>query len=789
MENFRQPSRMRSAAAEEAETDADELLRTRQDQGELADMSKLAAVVRAARDLGDMVARIGAAESEHGTAQADFERSFDFLRPAVADEQTLAAMPVPSRDKVQAHRDARRNLDQQIGRSRERIRGTEQELERHRKAFKRLTLDEAAVAAGDLAQARAHRDTGWSLIRRRYVDGETLPEAELLGFGGPEVQPVDAYEAAVRSADELADLRFDKAEAAARLAVTSRHIAEQEDLLNSFHSEAEALDEQLRELDAEWREMWSEAPFEPLVADEMLEWLAARREAMAAVERRETAERQLAALHRQEAAARASVLDELAALDIVTDSPAGQALAVVLEFAAGTVREHERAVDDRRRLDDAYRQAVADAGRKSKALKKSEAAWWEWQREWADALAALGLDLAVDPGTAAVHADTIDEMRTSVVRVNDLRHERIGKIERDVTAFSNDVVQLAATVAPDLADIEPEEAVLQLEIRLARTKRMLDLSKEKDDTISNLETMIEEREGERLEAGRAIGRLQDAAGVTDVVQLGDVIEKSDQRRMLRTEYEQILNTLILEGDGLSVPELEEECRGADLDQASARESTLTQELEELRQRLLEAREHRAEARQAFESIDDNAVAARAAAARQEALADMQAAAERYTRVRVSALLLQWAIDRYRREKQAPMLKCAGRLFATLTGGSFDSLHVDFDDRDQARLIGVRPDGAVVLVSGMSSGTADQLYLALRIASVTDYLDRAPPLPFMADDLFINFDDERAAAGFQVLAQLGTTTQVLFFTHHAHLVDIARATLGATVPVVSMERRT
>ena len=86
---------------------------------------------------------------------------------------------------------------------------------------------------------------------------------------------------------------------------------------------------------------------------------------------------------------------------------------------------------------------------------------------------------------------------------------------------------------------------------------------------------------------------------------------------------------------------------------------------------------------------------------------------------------------------------------------------------------------------MSTGTAVQLYLALRIASVADYLDRAPPLPFIADDLFINFDDERAAAGFQVLGRLAAKTQVLFFTHHQHLVDIASATLGESISVVSL----
>jgi uncharacterized protein YhaN len=45
------------------------------------------------------------------------------------------------------------------------------------------------------------------------------------------------------------------------------------------------------------------------------------------------------------------------------------------------------------------------------------------------------------------------------------------------------------------------------------------------------------------------------------------------------------------------------------------------------------------------------------------------------------LLLQWAIDRYRREKQAPMLKRAGELFAILTGGSFQTLQLEFDDDD------------------------------------------------------------------------------------------------------------
>jgi uncharacterized protein YhaN len=148
-------------------------------------------------------------------------------------------------------------------------------------------------------------------------------------------------------------------------------------------------------------------------------------------------------------------------------------------------------------------------------------------------------------------------------------------------------------------------------------------------------------------------------------------------------------------------------------------------------------------------------------------------------------LLRWAIDRYRREKQAPMLKRAGELFAILTGGSFETLQLEFDHDDKVHLAGMRRDGKRVGIAGMSTGTADQLYLALRVAAIEDYLDDAAPLPFIADDLFINFDNRRAAAGFRVLSELAKKTQVLFFTHHQHLLDVARETLGPMVPTVML----
>ena len=625
---------------------------------------------------------------------------------------------------------------------------------------------------------RQHRDTGWSLIRQKYIEGISIPEdafARLYRVWDGDLP--DVYDAAVRAADETADRRFDKAEAAARLAVISRQTAEQKDLLEDLRAEGKALGEEGQALDAAWEAMWKEVPFLPLSPDVMLEWITTRAEILGFVERRAAAERQVASLRSEETEATNRLLKELETLGIESGALDGQPLRVILEAAADVLRRHQQDVEDRRKLEEGLRRARADTERKRKVLEKARYAWAEWNSQWADALSALGLGATALPEAVATQVDVIDEMREIAVRVNELRHERIDKIEQFITAFNRDVEEIVGALAPDLVAAEPDDAVLQLERRLDDAKRIRELQKGKDEAIISLEKKIEECEELRRKAGEVMVNLQSTAGVECVDELRSAIEKSDNLRDLQTELSRVTKTLIEEGDGLSVAELHDECDLVDLDQIVVREEALEKELNSVRERLMEARELRSQARKAFEAIGADDAAAKAAADRQTALAELKEVAEQYVLVRSAALLLRWAIDRYRREKQAPLLKRAGQVFTTLTSGSFSDLTLDFDENDHAHLTGLRPGGERVAVSGMSTGTADQLYLALRVASVEDYLERTSPLPFVADDLFINFDDARAAAGLEVMGQLAEKTQVLFFTHHSHLVDIARKTLG------------
>jgi uncharacterized protein YhaN len=73
---------------------------------------------------------------------------------------------------------------------------------------------------------------------------------------------------------------------------------------------------------------------------------------------------------------------------------------------------------------------------------------------------------------------------------------------------------------------------------------------------------------------------------------------------------------------------------------------------------------------------------------------------------------------------------------------------------------------------------DQLYLALRLAYLEEYATQAEPAPFIGDDLFATFDEERTKNGLTALAAIGDVVQTIVFTHHRHVAEIASANLGA-----------
>jgi len=233
--------------------------------------------------------------------------------------------------------------------------------------------------------------------------------------------------------------------------------------------------------------------------------------------------------------------------------------------------------------------------------------------------------------------------------------------------------------------------------------------------------------------------------------------------------------------GATVEDFVQETRDVDPDGIDGRMAHLKEEIDTLEEERSRIDRTIGEERNELNKMDGSARAAELAETTQKILAQLETDVEHYARLRLASTVLAQAIERYREKHQGPILKRTNDLFAQLTVGSFEGVRAEFDDQGHPVLVGVRPGGKeTVGTAGMSDGTTDQLYLALRLASLETYLGNNEPIPFIVDDIMIKFDNERATASLQVLAELSRKTQVIFFTHHRHLVELAEANMDSSL---------
>ena len=73
---------------------------------------------------------------------------------------------------------------------------------------------------------------------------------------------------------------------------------------------------------------------------------------------------------------------------------------------------------------------------------------------------------------------------------------------------------------------------------------------------------------------------------------------------------------------------------------------------------------------------------------------------------------------------------------------------------------------------MSTGTREQLYLALRLASLERHVELHGPMPVILDDVVLHSDPAQVGH-LPALADLGRRTQVIAFTHDPQVVALAQ----------------
>lgn len=749
------------------------------------DTSRLAAILKTIREQGEISAEIQNAELRSREANEKINLLMPTMRPKVDDADALVRLPVPALSVVHAERgqlaalsDEIKDLDRQTSKLERSAEALDRELSRSEQ-------EENLVTEEQLAEARKRRDQLWQIVRGKYVPGADIPEPLANLYPDEKDAPEIAFEATLSITDEMADGMFEKAEAVGRLREVSRQIdGLREEAVTTANMRKQKLAD-LAAVEENWRALWEAASIRPEAPDAMLHWIETRNEIVTELERKTETDQKLDLLRETVSELKEHLLTEIGALGEDRTRLTEDSLLTVQEFAEDLFARITTAAREAKDLQEALETAEREHDRCQEALTRAEIAWAEWGDRWQTALGEASLDASSAVEAVSTQIGLIGDMRQKAERINNLRHERIAKIERDVEAFEKRVSEMASDVAPDLSGETADRAILNINQRLDESIRHKALADSKAKETDDLTEEIRLAKEEITQTLGTLDHLKAAANRDSLEALREAIGRSDDLRSLRQELEDFQQLIEEDGDGKSVDEIVAECEGADPDQIEAEEASIKGELGHLRERHEEAVLGRNQAVDEFSAAGGDDAAAIAGAAKEKALAEMTDIATRYIRVRSASILLRWAIDRYRQSKQGPLLERAGKLFSSITHGSFEGLRVEYDDRDEPQLRGMRAEGGLVPVSGMSSGSADQLYLALRLAALEDYLERAESLPFLADDLFVNFDDERAGAGLTALHDLSERTQVLFFTHHRHLVEIATQKLGSDVHVLEI----
>ena len=684
------------------------------------------------------------------------------LAPWAGDAAGLASLPIPGDEEVEAaHVSVARAADEAAAAAQE-ADTADGELAVLALERQSVAETEGAVSAEAVQEARASRDTRWGRLRVALTGHDPLEN--------PVAAAAD-FDESLQSADAIADSRFAAASASGRLAALDLRVAQ----LELKREQAAGRRRQAQEVGEAGAKAWAarlktdQLPALPPVR--LRGWLKMRQEALAA--------------HAAAADARAALEGELdrrsRALQRLS-GPTPAAAATGADDLLGPVLERATAMlaiaeERRRRFSEARGELGAVEVQLTELARERERLEAERARgltAWEQERSAAGLELAIDG--AELRLAALDELRGVEAAAADIRR-RIEAIGRDTLAFKGEVDAVADALGEASAE-DPGSRLERLRERLAQARAS---AVARHGLLATQETLSREVRAAELERDAALATMAPIlleAGAADISDLPKALEASRTLRTRREEMTAVERRLADAGDGHPLEQLCAVAVGEDPDALAGRAERLLQDLADLDDRIAQAADAAGSARQAFEALDVGPGAAQAAEDAALARAELDEHAEAYLLRRAQAAVLRWALDRYRERRQNPLLLRASEIFRTLTLERYRELHVDHEAATP-RLLGVCQDGATLVdLEGMSEGTSDQLFLALRLAAVEQAIEAGVRLPFLADDLFVNFDDARARAGLRVLAELAQRTQVLVFSHHEHIVRLARDEVGA-----------
>ncbi len=634
-----------------------------------------------------------------------------------------------------------------------------------------LTLGQNIPTESELVDNRQRRERGWKLVREAWLENKNDPAAT--AAFNPDRPLPEAYEESVQKADFTSDrLRHD----AARVGDLARSKAEQARLelaVAELASGRAAMGAERVSWQKNWDAAWARANIIPLPPREMRAWLVSRRHVLDLAMKLRVTEANLNQLQ-GEIGEKIALLSKALGSAGYPEAGSKEKLTAIIRVA----RQHigHAAIGATTRADHVKEKTRLEKEqvKTHRELATARSRLEMWQQDWAAAVAPLGFISDAAPREALGMLDKIEQLFSALKEAAD-RSERVKSMWRTISYFEDEALKLIEAVSPGY-EASPDAAVAHLEWLLAEARNHSERRNVLNQALGRERSDLEKAGEDSKSAQAVIASLLESSGASDLAEFRGLEKKSDNFRQLEEKLVSYNRILAGRSAGATIESFLTEVASISADQLPSELATVEQRIHELETQRSVIQPVIWELKRALEGMNGGAASAIASEEAQSFLAEIRTHSERYARLRLASGILRRQIERYREQNQDPIITQASRVFSVLTVGSFTSLRSDFDDKDRPILLGVRPTGENVTVDGMSDGTRDQLFLSLKLASLQQQLADAEPFPLVFDDILVNFDDQRAAATLKILAELASRTQVLFFTHHERLVELAHENL-------------
>lgn len=727
------------------------------------------------RDLTDLrdALSIGAAATEANRAltarEAEVQRlarevqdCHRELAGAPADLDATANLSVPTKASIRRAggemdelNRAIKTEEDKIVEGKRRIETIQAELARAERRGKLPTID-------TLTEARTHRQHGWELVLADWKGGGATEE---LVPGTPLEQ---AYPEAVAAADEIADTLREEAEAVAQAEEKRFQIAKSEKQNGEAAEKIDKLRKKLEKHHEAWETAWQPCGVKPEAPALMEEWREAWSRFKDLLRRLRSAEETF----RQ---ATSQVENARAVLAKVLSEPPHKEFTVLFEEAKRRVQEGEQAAGRRSEIADRLQALKIQQEPLDQENARLASEVESTQKKWVEQCVPIGMPESITPKSGL----SLLQERERLLECFDNWKETCAKskhLVETIREYESEVSRKADALGVQADSIEAREAGLWKGLSAARTEQAR--YEQLDSQLQEARSDLEECRLRLEQATQALRELLDLAKVESAEALEPLLANLEARDDAHKQLATIRSTLTGLARGQTVDDFLARIKAEDVDALSqdrtalqARKDEKEAELQTVRDTLAELKKQRETLEAAGDAAADNRQKAESCAAQIKQEAGL------FVRLRLAAHFLQSQVERFRKENQGPLLARSGHVFQNITCHAFSGLAAEFNADDMPVLVGVRPDKSTVPVAGMSDGTRDQLYLALRLAALDQHLTKKEPMPLILDDLLITFDDKRASAILPQLLELARRTQILLFTHHNHLVGLCKKVLG------------